>query len=327
MNYRRKNINYRKKRQGLIKFCLFSLFFFLNYYTFFAQDSIPIAKDLTEEKDLEFQGFFFKALTEKAIGNYQKAIENLEACNQILTNNTTVFFEFSKNYFFLNKTFLAKEYINKALENEADNIWMLTHLVAILKKERNFSKAIAIQKKVVDINPKKKENLVRLYVQNKDYKKALELLQDLENAQLLTSRLRYLKNNLENRKNITKKKKVKQTVSKNNLFEQFEIDKKYKTLEKILKENKNNTAVLLEYSKKGMDLFPAQPFVYLINAVALNEQKNYNEAISTLENGIDFVIDEKVETQFYKAYIKAYQGLGNVAKEEEYKKKMKKLKS
>lgn len=303
------------------------MLFFLYSTTLFAQDSIPITKDLTEEKGLEFQQFFFKALTEKAIGNYEKAIENLEACNQILTNNTTVFFEFSKNYLSLNQTFLAKQYINKALGNDPNNIWMLTHLVTILKKERNFSKAIAIQKKVVNINPKKTADLIRLYVQNKDYKKALELLQDLENAQLLTSRLRYLKNNLENRKSITKKKKVKQTVSKNNLFEQFETDKKYKTLEKILKENKNNISVLLEYSKKGMDLFPAQPFVYLANATSLNKQKKYTEAISILENGIDFVIEEKVEIQFYKVFIEAYQGLRNEPKEEEYKKKLKKLKS
>lgn len=303
------------------------MFFFLHTHSFSAQDSIPVGKDLTEEKDLEFQQFFFKALTEKSIGNYQKAIENLEACNQILTNNTTVFFEFSKNYFFLNKTFLAKQYINKALENETDNTWMLAHLVAILKKEKNFTEAISIQKKLVTINPKRKDNLVRLYVLNKEYKNALLLLQELENAQLLNSKLRYLKNNLENRKTVTKKKKTKEPISKNNLLERFETNKNYETLEKILKTNKKKPDVLLKYSQKGITLFPAQPFVYLVNATTLNAQKSYKKAISVLENGIDFVIDEKVETQFYKAFINAYQGIGNTAKEEEYKKKLKKLKS
>jgi tetratricopeptide (TPR) repeat protein len=334
MNLKEKNREKRKKNMINMKSVLFStlfylcsLFYFLSSSVIFAQDSIPIAKDVTEEKDLKFQEFFFKALTEKAIGNYQKAIENLEACNQIATNNTTVFFEFSKNYFSLNKTFLAKEYINKALESDPENTWMLTHLVAILKKERNFSKAISVQKKIASNNPKKRDQLVQLYIQNKEYDTALELLQNLENEQLLTSKLRYLKTNLENKKFNSKVNKVKKPETKNNLFAQFEANKKYETLEKILKKHKNNPSILQKYSEKGMALFPAQPFVYLINAITLNEQQNYKKAILVLENGIDFVIEEKVEIQFYKAFIKAYLGLGNTIKEEEYKKKLKKLKS
>lgn len=328
MIYREKNSNFTKKRQSLLTFCLFSIFFSLFSNTLLSQDSIPVAKDLTEEKDLQFQNYFFKALTQKSIGNHQKSIENLEECNQILTNNTTVFFEFSKNYLSLNQTFLAKEYIKKALQNDAENIWMLNHHIAILKKERNFSKAISIQKKIVTINPKQRENLVRLYIQNKNYKAALSLLNDLEYEQLLNNKLRYLKKNLENRKsNTIKNTSIKSTASKDDLFDQFEKDKKYETLEKIFKKNKNNPTILLDYSKKGMTLFPAQPFVYLINATTLNSQKKHKEAILVLENGIDFVIDDIIQTKFYKAFIEAYQGLGNANKEEEYKKKLKKLKS
>ena len=328
MIYREKDSNFIKKRQSLLTFCLFSIFFFLFSNTLLSQDSIPVAKDLSEEKDLQFQNYFFKALTQKSIGNHQKAIENLEECNQILTNNTTVFFEFSKNYFSLNQTFLAKEYIKKALQNDAENIWMLNHYVSILKKERNFSEAISIQKKVITINPKQREGLVRLHIQNKEYTAALSLLNDLENEQLLNNKLRYLKKNLENRKsNTIKNTSIKNTALKEDLFDQFEKDKKYETLEKIFKKNKDNPTILLDYSKKGMALFPAQPFVYLINATTLNNQKKYKEAILALENGIDFVIDEVIETKFYKAFMEAYQGLGNTTKEEEFKKKLKKLKS
>jgi len=70
-----------KNEISLFKLLFFfiSLFFCTN--PFFSQDSIPIRKDLTEEKTLQFQEFFFKALSEKSIENYQKAIENLESCN------------------------------------------------------------------------------------------------------------------------------------------------------------------------------------------------------------------------------------------------------
>ena len=79
------------------KIILFTLFFILQHSFSFSQDSIPENIDLTEEAELKFQQYFFKALSEKAIGNYQKAIENLESCNQLLENDIAVFFEFLNN--------------------------------------------------------------------------------------------------------------------------------------------------------------------------------------------------------------------------------------
>ena len=62
-----------------------------NPFLMSAQDSIAV-QDLDEEKELKFQQYFFKALSEKSIKNYQKAIENLELCNEVLPENVTVFF-------------------------------------------------------------------------------------------------------------------------------------------------------------------------------------------------------------------------------------------
>ena len=57
------NITFRRKEncQGsdLWVVVLFLFFFFVITPQILAQDSIPIAKDLTEEKELEFQQFFF----------------------------------------------------------------------------------------------------------------------------------------------------------------------------------------------------------------------------------------------------------------------------
>ena len=88
-----------KKKETTLKFLkrsLFSLLFLLISLKSYTQDSLSVAIDFTEEKELKFQQFFFTALSQKSIGNYQKAIENLESCNQILPNNKSVFFEFSK---------------------------------------------------------------------------------------------------------------------------------------------------------------------------------------------------------------------------------------
>jgi tetratricopeptide (TPR) repeat protein len=116
--------------------------FFLISLQGFCQDSIPMVFDLTEEMELDFQHFFFKALSEKAIGNHQNALENLESCNQIRPNNVAIFFEFSKNYLALDNILLAKEYIERALQKDATNSWMQTHLANILRVEKQHSGAV-----------------------------------------------------------------------------------------------------------------------------------------------------------------------------------------
>ncbi|TXD65225.1 hypothetical protein ESX12_11785 [Polaribacter glomeratus] len=310
-----------------------------------AQDSIPDKVDTTEETELKFQQFFFRALSEKSIGNYQKAIENLESCNQILSNDIAVFFEFSKNYLFLNNTLLAKEYIERALVKEPMNTWMLTHLVQIYIKDNKYAEAIKAQQKIVVINPKEREFLARLYVFNGQIKEAISLMDILEKENVLSSYLKKLRANLESRKEYSIKKLpvsidleeeadekegdlVKEMESKDldSLINQFKTDKSYKILVEILKQSNGNQVDLLKFSKEGIALFPAQASVYLVNGKALNDTKNYKNALSILQSGIDFVIEDKMEAAFYLEIARAYKGLGNDKEEMKYLQKAKNLK-
>lgn len=319
-------IDSKQKRQfKVFRLALLSLAFCLSSILLNAQDSIPEKQDLTEEAELKFQRFFFKALSQKSIGNHQKAIENLENCNQLVENDVTVFFEFSKNYFALKNTLLAKEYINRALAKDTNNIWMLKHLVKIHQKERNYQKAIELQQRVVQENPKEREYLVRLYMYNRQYDKAISLMNTLETENVLSSNLKRLRKSLQQRKQ--PKFKEKKLTDITALINQFESDKSYKILEQILKIPEDNPNQLLKYSEEGIALFPAQPYVYLVKAKVLNSQKNHKEALTTLQNGIDFVIEDKMEADFYKEMAKAYKGLGNVKEETKYQQKAKKLKS
>lgn len=315
----------RKRKFYTYKRVLFSFFFAFFSLQTFSQDSIPITKDSIEEKKLNFQQFFFKALSEKAIGNSQKAIENLESCHQILTDNVAVFFEFSKNYLLLQKTQLAKEYIDRALLQEPANIWMLKHLVEIYIQERRFSEAISIQQKVVAINIKERENLVNLYFQNKNYEKAISLIQDIEQNNTLSAALKKVKEHLEKRKEAPVIEVVKkESVS---LKEQFKNEKSYAVLKQILTTSESNNEALLKYADEGIALFPAQPFIYLMKGKALNDQKKYKKALLTLQNGFDFVIDDKMEANFYNEMATAYKGLGRLKEAKSCLEKLEKIKS
>ena len=304
-----------------LKRSLFSLLFLLISLKSYTQDSLAVAVDFTEEKELKFQQFFFTALSQKSIGNYQKAIENLESCNQILPNNKSVFFEFSKNYLYLNNTLLAKEYINRAIIQDSKNIWMQKHLVKVFEKENNFFEAIKIQQKIIVLNPKENKNLLLLYLKNRDYKKALSFIKTLEEDNLLSSDLKKIKERLE-KTNYSETQKVK--VSKD-IYIRFEKEKMYTLLKQILLANKEKPRLLLKYSKEGIALFPAQPFVYLINGSTLNVNREFKKALEILQNGIDFVIEDAMEALFYKEMALAYKGLNNKVEEKRYMEKYKKL--
>jgi len=328
MKIRFKKIEERKKRATNTKYALFSILYFLFSFSILAQDSIPAASDLSEEKELKFQQFFFKALAEKSITNYQKAIENLEDCNQLLPNNVAVFFEFSKNYLLLNNTMLAKEYINRAISQEPNDVWMLEHLVEIHKKDRNFKKAIIVQEKIINLNPKTKSDLIYLYLSNREYDKTIKLLEEIKLEKGLTQNLLRIQNGLLAR-NIKPVEEKKLDESLEGLIKEFENEKSFEILKKIfavLEKNKNNS-LLENFSEKGISLFPAQPLVYLINGESLNNQQKFATALASLKNGIDFVIEDKMEADFYTQMAIASKGIGNANDEKKYRDLAKKLKS
>lgn len=72
-------------------------------------------------------------------------------------------------------------------------------------------------------------------------------------------------------------------------------------------------------SQKGIDVFPAQALLYLLNGVANNGLQHYSEAIENLEMGIDFLLDDpQMEYDFYNQLHIAYKGKGDQKKAKFY---------
>jgi len=75
-------------------------------------------------------------------------------------------------------------------------------------------------------------------------------------------------------------------------------------------------------SKNALDIFPAQPLLYLINGVANNQTNQPDTALESLEAGIDFLLDNpKMEKDFYEQIAIAYTQKGNSKKANEFTKK------
>ena len=84
---------------------------------------------------------------------------------------------------------------------------------------------------------------------------------------------------------------------------------------------------LLQDSKDGLDLFPAQPYVYLMHAKALNSLRKYGEAIDILEQGMEFIIeDDAMQAEFLEELSLSHKGLGDNKKASEYFQKAMELK-
>ena len=336
-----------------IKYIFYISLFLITSYSF-AQDDEPeftlkktpeeikLAKEQEEEKKyLKFQNHFFNAIQLKAKEDYTKAIEELEECKQIYPNDAGLNFEFAKNYLLLKDYENTIFFDNKVLESKPNNINVLEHQKKTYKAQRDYDAAISIQNKIIAINPKKETDLIHLYIVNRKIDKAKELFLDLEKRRLPINNKSYYKRVLFPKKRIpkiNKPKTIKETVnskisSNNSSIKQLQNDflknNDYKTLKLLIeKEEELNKFNLLEKdTKKGLELFPAQPYLYFMQGKAQNKLVKYNEAIDVLKAGLDFIIDNnKLEADIYMQIHKAYLSLGKHSEANKYLEKANKLK-
>ena len=83
-----------------------------------------------------------------------------------------------------------------------------------------------------------------------------------------------------------------------------------------------------EKSEAAILKYPAQPLCYLINGVALNELQKPKDAASTLESGLDWILDDpNMQADFYLQLAKSYEMLHNSAKSKSFMEKANALKS
>ncbi|MCK5637267.1 MAG: hypothetical protein KAH67_01070 [Flavobacteriaceae bacterium] len=295
-----------------------------------AQEDVASTEDmLIEQQNINFQTFFFESLKQKAIGNYDKAVYALETCNNIDSENVAVLYELSKNYVFLLKYSEAEYYILKGLEIEPSNLYMLKHLKEIKSNQNDYVGAINIQKKIIKIDSDEESELVILYIKSGEIENAIALLKKLDIKNKLPSDLKALKKSLirEEPKQEFQNSIVTEPIPKNkldNLKEDYKLKNDFNSLKLVLERELKTKQYLdlLKDSENAINLYPAQPIVYLMNGVALNNLRKYNEGIKILETGLEYLVDDnKLESQFMEQLSLSYKGLGENKKATSYYKK------
>ncbi|MCF6347405.1 MAG: hypothetical protein L3J20_03795 [Flavobacteriaceae bacterium] len=265
----------------------------------------------SEQKKLNFQKFFFEALQQKAIGNFDKAISALENCQSqslgIKEGDKAVNFELSKNYFELKKYIEAEAYVKKGLEIDPENLFMLQLLKDTYNRQSNFKDALEVQKIIIKQNPNDQLDLVILYMRNQQIDNAKQFIIDLEKKGMLSvSLLPFKKSLLEGNVLTPSANSVNKPVEQQsieNLKNVYKTNKSFSVLKQLLLKlnTKESFSELEKYSNEAIELFPAQPLVYLIRAKVLKQKKEYKNALQVLQVGFNYIVDDPLlEADYYE---------------------------
>jgi tetratricopeptide (TPR) repeat protein len=98
----------------------------------------------------------------------------------------------------------------------------------------------------------------------------------------------------------------------------------YNTIKEVLllRLDLNQDDEVIKLSSEMLELYPAQPILYLVNGVAHNKLNQPKKAIESLEMGVDFVVDDsKMLSDFYTQLSVAYKQSNNITKSEAFAKK------
>ncbi|MCC7521564.1 MAG: tetratricopeptide repeat protein, partial [Flavobacteriaceae bacterium] len=135
-------------------------------------DSYTEAQLKEEKIFLDFEQSFMEAIQQRAIENYNKALEALNICEKIYPQNVAMLYEKAKNYFSLEQYQEALQYCERIASVEPQNIWNQKLKREIYIKLRNYSEALVIQKTLYQEDPFEAQDLLQIYF----------LMQDKENG-------------------------------------------------------------------------------------------------------------------------------------------------
>ena len=184
-----------------------------------------------------FEDFFYEAIKQKSIENYDKAIQALEKGKAIEPENPIVYFELGKNYLAQKKYKEAYDNFEKAAKMDPKNRWAWVGMYDVCYDTRDYNQAIVIVEKLVEFKEDYKEDLTSLYMNTQQFDKALELINEL-NTKFGKSDKRELY-----KADILKDAKY-QSAEKFNLLEQ---------IKKFPKEESNYISLIYMYSQSNQE--------------------------------------------------------------------------
>lgn len=194
----------------------------------------------TEPEDIKpeenkFQDYFYEALKQKAIENYDKAIVALEHCLKIDPKNATVHYELGKNYLALKDYKNAYTFFEQATIIDPTNKWFWVGMYDVDYETKDYNDAIKIINKLIPFDPRFKEDLISLYMSTGQFDKALDLINGLNATSGKSDR----------------RESYKMQILSQGKYQDAEITNLIEQINKYPKEESNYISLIYLYSKNN----------------------------------------------------------------------------
>lgn len=143
-----------------------------------------INKDDLGDVDDQFQETLFLAIAQRAIENYEKAIELLLESPQSDKNSKVINYQLAANYNSLDQPEEAEKYYLKTLAADNTETAVLVELMDLYNRSKSYQKAADIAEKLTKTDPAYNQNLAEFYFLDRKYLEALKTLDKMDQQQL-----------------------------------------------------------------------------------------------------------------------------------------------
>ncbi len=174
------------KKGLIIILCLFSVQAFAQWKSYYPENKSKNNKEVKaviDKNNFKFNNYFFSALKEKSLENYEEALDLFQKCIKIDNNKAVPYYESAMINKDLGRFNLAVEQIKIAVDLDLDNRWYELHYAEALFANRDFKSASVVYKKLILKEPGNQDLfflLADMYIYDNDFLKAIEVYDDLE---------------------------------------------------------------------------------------------------------------------------------------------------
>lgn len=234
--------------------------------------------DLGDIED-KYQEYFFEALKQKGIENYDRSIKAFLKCIELDDSKPVVYFELGKNYIQLKNFGAAEDVLKKAISKEPDNEWYLNELYNVYEQTNDFDNALKTGKLLVKFHPDYQENLANLYFINNKFRQALKILDDMDEQYGYAESRDYLRSQIYNANGDDKDRieNLEGRIAKNPKNEQNYLKLIYRYSEQNDRKNAFSTAQRL------LKNIPSSHLVHLALYKFYLEDNETEKAINSME--------------------------------------------
>ena len=285
------------------------IFFGLLLFSFqtFAQELGDAPTDDLGDVSDSFQENFFEALKQRAIENYELALDALhkaeKAAKEDPANVAAVNFQIAKNLVSMKRLEDAETYFELVLKSQGDRLDVMEALYDLYYQQKNYQKAIPLVKRLIKKDEDYKEDLANLYHKTKQYDDALMLLDELDESWGETTYRNVLRrqiykitgnsegaiSNLEEK--IEKNPKNEQDYL-NLIFlysEQGAVEKAFTTAKELLKSNPKSELVHFALYKFYLDEGNTKEAIASMNTVFASSKVSKENQYKVLGDFLQFV--------------------------------------